>query len=136
MWGTIRENLHYGSLTLKNGVRNVCVFFFAVWHFEPGDYTGLLALMEIATRIMRDHHERSRRFVGVESVIRQLTVTTELCKRLREDNYIENAERSFGDYFSLASVQRKLLWQHEETMKKQDAEYLGKMLRFVRSWWN
>lgn len=117
---------------LRQGLSNFWRFRKSVYHFNASDYSYLLWLMADATQEMSRHHREDGVAADRDKMARQLLVVTELCKRLREGNYFMMAGYRRG----LTSAQASRVFAHSDYMAKQDVEYLGKMLRHMRSWWD
>lgn len=134
-WRTIIPNLRYFIYDVIEGSQNIKTFWLAVWRFRAFDYVGLLSLMECAARQMRDLHRDHGNTLGRERIAQQLTVVAELCRRLREDDYLENA--GYRDRRKWNTDQNKsFIVKHAQAMAKNDALYLGHMLRKVQHWWD
>lgn len=137
LWRTIWPNLQYKWYAFKHGVKNIFIFFWAVWHFDACDYTGLLELIEVAVRKMRDLHRDYGHTIDAPRVARQLTIVETLCRRLREDRYFQAA--GYGDgtrWNTLTDFEQSRVAKHSVQMAKADAIYLGKMFRFIQHWWD
>lgn len=67
--------------------------------------------------------------VNSDRYAKQLLIVQNLCRRLREDKYFENAEE--GNV-----INKNLSAQYWKRMAEQDAEYLGKMFKFLQHWWD
>lgn len=123
-WGTIWKNISHVYWDLKNGLRNIPLFFEAVWWFRAWDWTGMVELLEISAREMRDV-QTTGRHTGSERSAKQLMVIQNLCRRLREENY-----------FDMHGDEHDRTWAERVSYSgKNDAEYLGRMMRFVQYWW-
>lgn len=125
MWGTTRANLWCIYLAFKNGLENIPLFFNAVWRFRAWDWTGMVELLEISAREMRKVQEGGRH-TGSERCAKQLMIIETLCRRLREENYYE----MHGD-------RHDSIWADRVAYSvKNDAEYLARMMRYIRCWWD
>jgi hypothetical protein len=98
---SFRGNLRHPIQTMRYqwycfyfGVGNIIRFWRAVWHFDTCDYSGLMDLMRVATKTMAIHHRNHGHCVGSDRTAHQLRVVSELCKRLRDDDYAELAGHS------------------------------------------
>jgi hypothetical protein len=117
------------------GVKNLKQFFWSVWEFRKWDYTGMLSLIQIAAKDMQSCQENGIHD-GSKRYARQLLIVKELSRRLQKDNYFENA--GYGDgknWENLSDVERTLIATRASVNAKNDAEYLGKMFKFVQHWW-
>lgn len=126
MWRTIFPNLNGYLWDFRNGVKAFWMLRAGVWRFRPWDYYGLLYIMEIALKIMAESNQRHIPYVGADKDLRHMKVAAELCHRLRTEPYPE----MHGEVHDKQWAQR---WSFSE---KNDAEYLGKMLRGIKGWWN
>ncbi len=115
--------------------RNVARFGRIVWDFQRGDYSHLLQLMEVALREMRDQHRDFPITADASECAKQLTIAAELCRRIREDNYFENAGYEFTTWRSLPEAEKLRIAKHAEAMAVNDCAELGKSFRRVRHWW-
>lgn len=121
---------------LYYGVRNFWLFGQAVWHFRDWDYVGLLNFIRISTRQMAICHRDRGITVSAPKTARKLTIVSELSKRLRDEDYFVNAGYERKSWLALSDFEKTRLAKHRGYMAKQDAEYLGKMFRFVQHWWD
>lgn len=122
--------------SLRRGLRNLRTFFWAVWRFETWDYDGLLGLMEAAMLQMRNRHRTQRITADHAKLAKQLTVCTELIKRLRADNYFENAGYNGEAWRSVPQARASRIVAHATYMQKQDVDYFCRMFRNVQCWWD
>ncbi len=113
------------------GVRNVVRWFPVVWRDRDFDYSYLLEVMEFKFRSMADSFEKYSMHVGSEQDVRQLRVCAELCKRLREDEYLEK-------HWDRSTVARSKATMHRVgEIAAQDQKVLGRMIgRHLRRWWH
>lgn len=119
----------------RQGIHNLRVFGKAVWNFCSYDYTGMLKLMELAAGEMEQcqrlgHHSKSEKYA------QQLLVVRCLCHRLIDEEHFENAGVGGKDWRQKTEWERQQLARHASNMAKWDAEYLGRLLRFVQHWWD
>jgi hypothetical protein len=116
-------------------VRFLRLFAYSIWHFDTCDYAPLLRIIHVATKEMARLYREHPLVVGAEKTAKQLTVVSELCKRLEADDYFENAGHDGDSWQRLPDHRQRQIAKHAEYMAKQDTEYLGKMLTRVRYWW-
>ena len=135
-WRTWYKNAAHWVWDIRNGLRNIPIFFEAVWWFRAWDYNGLLGLIETAAKEMARGHKEYGHTVNSEKTVRQLTIVFELCRRLREDNYFENAGYQSDKWKDLPDYQRTQIVKHSAAVAKNDAIYLGKQFKFVQHWWD
>lgn len=128
---TFWKNIDHWFWDIRTGIRNLWIFFEAVWWFRSFDSSGLLELMQIATRKMADCQKRGYH-VGADKYARQLTVASELCRRLRADTYFEMS----GYRECMTDFEKGVTFKRADEVAKNDAVYLGKLFRFVQHWWD
>lgn len=116
-------------------VRFVFLFADAVWHFDTCDYAPLMRLVHVATKEMARLYKEHGHVVDSEKIARQLTVVSELCKRIEADDHFTNAGYNPKTWRDLPDCERQRIVKHTEYMAKQDAAYLGKMMARVQCWW-
>lgn len=110
------------------------MFAAAVWHWDSCDYAPTLEMMRIAfSEISRMHAERGH-LVSSEKTAKQTKIVAELCRRLGEDDYETLA--GYARYDEMNERQRQRWAIHTGYLGKQDSEYLGRMFKHVRGWWN
>lgn len=115
---------------LRFRLRNVRMFASAVWHWDSCDYSPTLEMMQIAFRAISRLHTEHGHLVSSEKTAKQTKIVAELCRRMCDDVYFNNARNAFNG----GKGQR---WaKHVDYLGKQDSEYFGRMFRFVRHWWN
>lgn len=123
------ETLYYN---LKYGIQNFRHFRKVIWRFRSWDYCFLLdVLATIATHMAHDYETEVIQSSRSRRTARELRKIAFLCKRIGDDDYIENA----GWDRNLPDAKRRRIFKHADYMAKQDIEYLGKTFRSIRSWW-
>jgi hypothetical protein len=128
---TVSRNLSHAWSDIRNGVRNLWTFRTAVWWYRSFDYSGLLELMEVALREMRNGHRDHGNTVNAQKIARQLTIAMELCRRLREDEYLDHSR-----WHKWSEDKRTRMVRHSMEQAKKDALYFGRVFRFVQHWWD
>lgn len=116
---------------LRFRLRWVRLFASAVWHWDTYDYAPTLEIMEIAFREISRLHNEHPHLVSSAKTAKQTKIVAELCRRLQADDYFDLARselRKSGDGGRWA--------KHVDYLGRQDSEYLGKMFKYVRHWWN
>jgi hypothetical protein len=132
---TVWTNITHPYYDIKNGLQNLGTFFEAVWWFRSWDWTGMVQLLEVSAREMRKQQELGIH-VGDDKQARRLLVVETLCRRLRADNYFENAGYDSEQWENVPDFERSRIAKHSGYMPQQDARYLGQMLRFLQHWWS
>lgn len=131
LWGNFRhpiETIRFQWYCFYYGICNIVRFWRVVWRFDTCDYTGLLELMQAATKQMAIDHRDHGHLVNSERTAHQLFIVSELCRRLAADDYFDLAERE---------GRKDADWSKRVGyLGKQDAEYLGRMFRHVQTWWD
>jgi hypothetical protein len=115
-------------------LRCVRLFASAVWHWDSCDYAPTLELMRIGFREMSRLHREHGHRTDSARIARKTLIVSELCRRLADDDYEMLA--GHAHYERMNERQRRRWAEHATYLAKQDAEYLGRVLRDVRSWWN
>lgn len=126
-------------------MRNVLRYLPVIWHDSEADYDGLLEFMEVKLRSMREWQKPGLTLGSVNAPkhYRQLTICSELCRRLREDDYYRNAgyagrrdpedRRDKWSAYSPAKQQR--IARHSHYMQMQDQRMLGEVMGKHLLWW-
>jgi hypothetical protein len=144
----------YGTLrSFFKSLKRTIEYIPVVWNNYDWDHVYLLKIMQYKIQRMRKHHEKVRLFVGVERTIDQLKLCEVLLDRLIKDDYTDELYKQHCDkwYPNQDIFERlknhldepverrefKQIMDHEEYMRKQDMEYLCKvMTKHYRSWWD
>lgn len=131
---TVWKNVAHWGWDIRTGLRNIPKFFSAVWGFRSWDWTGMVELLQISAREMRKAQEEGIH-VGDARESRRLRMVEELCRRLLEDSYFTKAGYDPETWQDLPDHECRRIAEHSGYMEKQDARYLGSLLRFVQHWW-
>jgi hypothetical protein len=137
-----------------------------IWKDRWWDSSFLLRIMEVKLRYDADRYKRMGTHVGNDRRVRQIRTAAILCKRLDEQdyttpwdkefeqagnnlwNYMENHTETMGSnlivHTSRGYIESKRLsdasrWaiRREDDMRKQDLEYLCKLLqKHLFKWWD
>lgn len=75
-----------------------------LWQDRDWDYSNLLLLWEKKFRRMAWHHEKYGGHVGHLDVARDLRVCADLCKRIRQDEYDEEAQKAMNEKWGKLST--------------------------------
>ena len=114
-------------------LRCVRLFASAVWHWDSCDYSPTLEMMNIAFREISRLHREHGQVVDSPRVARHTLIVAELCRRLGEGSYYDLA--GYARFDQMTDRERAAWAKHVNYLAQQDAEYLGRMFRFVRHWW-
>lgn len=121
--------------------RNLCIFHNALWRYRSWDYSGLLLLMETATKDMHECHTNHGHLMRSEDTAKELLIVSTLLKRIREDNYTDEVQgfkhvegKMFGGSFyqkpnTLPSINAKRFYKMREAVKQNDLDHLCKILK-------
>src|SRR6185437_11329080 len=134
-WRTVLKNLNHYCWDVRHACRNLWILRKGILRHRSFDYCGFLLLMEASARDMRDCHRHHGQRQYSARIDRHLTVVSELCKRLAEDYYLDRAGFMGRGWDEVEPQERSRISNHCVYLEKQDAEYLGKMMRFVQWWW-
>lgn len=122
-------------------IRNLWLFRKALWRFKAYDYTGLLMLMETATKDMHRCHRDHGHLMRSEQTAKELLVVSTLLKRMRENQYTESVQgyksaegKLFGGEFyqipnTLPSIKAKHFYKMRQNVMQNDLEQLCKILK-------
>ena len=135
--------------TIWKYFRNLYVFHKTLWNYRSWDYSGLLRLMETATKDMHECHKNYGHLMRSEQTAKELLIVSTLCKRIREDNYTDEVQgfkskegSLFGGEFyqkpnTLPSIKYKKFYRMREAVKQNDLELLCKIMsKKALSWWD
>jgi hypothetical protein len=113
----------------------------ALWSYRSWDYSGLLLLMETATKDMHECHKNYGHLVRSEDTAKELLIVSTLLKRIREDKYTDEVQgyesvegKMFGGSFyqkpnTLPSVKAKKFYKMRQAVKQSDLDCLCKILK-------
>ncbi|MNC57088.1 hypothetical protein D3C75_1067270 [compost metagenome] len=110
----------------------------------------MLMFMEIASKDMTSSHEKYSRSLNSDKVVKELKIFSELLKRVREDNYMDNKEEFMhkdgcgwmnGEFVqkpnTLPSIKAKSFYKLQRAQQTNDLKLAAKIFeRHVRSWWH
>lgn len=135
--------------TIWKFFRNIWIFRKALWAYRSWDYSGLLNLMETATKDMSNAHENHGHFVRSKDTAKELRVLSHILKRVREDNYTEDkidfVEKDgtlFGGDFvqkpnTLPSYQAKSFYKLTQKQRTDDLKLACKIIeRKLLTFWD
>lgn len=113
----------------------------ALWNYRSWDYSGLLLLMETATKDMHEYHKNHGHLMRSEDTAKELLIVSTLFKRIREDKYTDEVQgyksvegKMFGGDFyqkpnTLPSINAKKFYKLRQAVKQNDLDYLCKVLK-------
>ncbi len=147
--------------SIKNGIWNIIRWFPVIWKDRDWDYYYIFALLyhkfSNMEKFFRSDNAYSANALDVADKIR---VAKLLCKRIIDDNYVDNAlmpvEEKYGelkyhfeptnneklkamvfDEFPEERKARSKAYEHAEYMEKQDRKMLFTMLdKYIDGWWD
>jgi len=85
---------------------------------------------------MAEYHRKHGHLVRADRTGQQLAVVSQLCQRLNADEYFDKAGYDPETWRNRPDYDRHKIATHAGYMEKQDAEYLGRMFRYVGHWWD
>lgn len=130
-----------------HGLRNLRAYFPIIWNDADFDQCYLLELMEFKLGRMAKLHQNTGHLQRCLTTAKQLRVASELCRRVRVDEYCELAyarhREKWGTGWPPETIQPKeakeyrVIMEHEAYMQKQDLVYLGKLFaKHCLTWWD
>lgn len=162
-WRAVRffKRLPYNILY---GLQNLCKWFPVIWSDRDWDYVYLYKLLHFKLKNMEYHHRNYGHHVGAEKDADKIKVCKLLLKRLIDDVYYDKTylfhEKKWGElvlgcentydgsFISREKIsnsiddekenkEAKKLREHEVYLRRQDVNYLFKMLiKHVETWWD
>lgn len=139
------------NATIWKFFRSVWLFRKALWNYRSYDYSGMLHLMETATKDMSECHKNYGNLVRSDKTAKELQIVSNLLKRVREDNYTEDkidfvkTDRKgwMGGWEfvqkknTLPSYNAKSFYHLTRKQKHNDLKLVCKMLeRKMFTWWD
>lgn len=126
---TIWKNISSNIWDITYGFKNIIRWIPIIWFDRDWDWSHLAQVMEYKLRLMSIEFEFRGHLVGSKINAKRCLIAAELCKRLREDEYQERAEKEFG-------ISRCAFLISEQNTKD-DKEYLGKLIgKYLNHWWD
>src|SRR5260370_41403006 len=96
----------------------------------------MLRILATGTRQMAQSYLERRVTTDWKERGRELTIVAELCRRLAQSRYFEDAGFAHGETWEAKSgKEQDRIYKHGEYMTRQDVRYLGYMFRRLRLWW-
>ena len=137
-WRTVWKNIAHWGWNIRNGISNLFTFFETVWWFRSWDWTGTVELLRVSAKQMLIAQTIGSHHSGAEREAKHLRVVIALCDRMLADEYFQKAGylEDHEEWKKLSDFERCRIAKHSEYMSRQDAAYLGKMLRFIQYWWD
>lgn len=126
-WYGFRRNIVSCYYDIINGVKNLYRWIPIIWFDMDFDWVFLAALMEVKLRFMVKNTDYWM-VADKKKAKRNMLVCAELLKRLKNDNYYEDACKVFkGKNAALHSI----------VCMNNDQKYLGKILgKYLNHWWD
>ena len=142
------------------GIQNLWKWRKIIWQDRDWDYVYIYEMLYFKLKNMEKHIKEYGRFIGSERVVHELMVCKNLCKRLMNDDYLENAlipvEKKYGNLkyhwedsdvsgfktlvFDECKDERKArnrAYEHAGYMKRQDKRLLFDMMcKHIDGWWD
>jgi hypothetical protein len=125
---TIIPNLHSCWLDVYHGFRNIRRWLPILWFDSDFDWEFLARIMEAKLRWMAENTTHWH-VAEADRSRRQMVVCSELLRRLREDAYLDNARRFFGDQPEAYRASRR--------QARNDMAYFGRIVgKYLTHWWD
>lgn len=139
------------TATIWKFIRSLWLFRKALWNYRSWDYSGMLYLMETATKDMSECHKNYGHLVRSEQTAKELHVLSLLLKRVREDDYtkdkvdfVKTEKKGWmgGWEFvqkknTLPSRNAKSFYKLMKKQKQNDLSLACKMIeRKLQTWWD
>lgn len=126
---TLWSNLSGGWFDITNGFRNLWRWIPIIWYDADYDWEYLAAVMEFKLRAMSKRAGDARIVMSWHDTERRCLICAELLKRLRADDYFENAQIRFGN--------TGMAVKHANAVSKHDKRYLGELIgKYLDYWWD
>lgn len=110
------------------GIDNLIRWGPVIWDDVDWDWDHLTKIMEYKLGRMAIMIGDNGHHIGCERTAKQMRTCQALLKRIRADDYMENAQRSHS---------KSSLVLHSMAMEKQDMEYFGKLFgKYLKHWWD
>lgn len=160
MWNYISRKTY----NLFYRIKNLVYWFPVIWNDRNWDQYFYFTIMRHKLIAMRDFFNDDTKTMAVGNEIRakEMDLCIKLLNRILKDEYEENAfmwhDKKWGDivmnldngkvniYRPKAITENekeqelkeaKRLWNHTDNMKKQDIEYLHKIVtKYIQGWWD
>ena len=144
------------------GVQNVIKWLPVIWHDVDFDYHYLYKILHFKLKNMQEYLESDYAITAdAKKTAKQIMIAKNLCKRLIDDNYLDNALRKYETQYGSSDVisfepteneyLHQLIWnwtdekqekdfgracEHSEYMERQDIDYLFNfMKKHIQGWW-
>lgn len=138
----VLDKIRWQWLTISLGISNLWRFRKVVWRFDRCDYAHLLQLISFGAKEIASHHKEHPIVTDADRIAKELTIVSELCRRLADDDYflLASGAKDWLDVRAMLkgmnSKQKSRIFAHQEYLAKQDVAYLGKAFKRVRCWWS
>lgn len=145
------------------GVQNVIKWLPIIWHDVDCDYHYLYKILHFKLKNMQEYLESDYAVAAdAKKTARQIMTAKNLCKRLIDDDYLDNALQRYETQYGNNNVVifepmeneylHQLIWnwtdekqekdfgracEHSEYMERQDIDYLFNfMKKHIQGWWD
>lgn len=126
---TFCKNVWWIITDIRDGICNVFRWSKVIWFDSDYDWEYLAEVMEYKLRRMSKGFKEHGHHVNADLDAHRMLVCAELLKRLREDEYWQNAQIRFG--------KSTLAANHSQMVQKNDQKYLGVILgKYLNHWWD
>jgi len=123
--------------SVKYGIRNL-KHLPVIWRFRTWDYTYLLQVMGSLTYDMGLYHKKHGNLQGSEEMAKDLFRFSELCARITEDNYYEEAGWSddWRIWDNIPTEEQKQIFQMARENYKKDIGEVTQIFSRIDSFWD
>jgi hypothetical protein len=143
------------------GIENIIKWFPVIWQDRDWSQNYIYRILYYKFRNMEYHHKKYSDSVNSPEVAKELMVAKNLCKRLADGNYLENATtlhdqnfedvnmrdlfqpigNGFSKYVGDSNEERDKSFdrcgKHSDYMEDQDLEFLLNHIRkHIKGWWD
>lgn len=125
------------------GIKNLFQYLPIIWNDRDWDHYYLLHLLEYKLKRMSEYHIKHGITANKAQTARQLKICQLLCKRIKEDDYIQTIDipQEWLGYFpQLTGAQKKTItirWDKAIRQQQADIRYLTRIInKHLLSWWD
>lgn len=127
---TIYKQIKHFKYQITRGLESLIYFLPTIWKFRDWDYTYVWEMELAAIRRLRLGIEKRGSHIGYERYVRQMKDCEYLLKRLIDDNYLTDMNKTFPKFNHQSYI-------HAKYMYEQDIAYLNKLkTKYMNHWWD
>jgi len=90
------KSLYYN---IKHGLSNIIKYLPAIWHQREWSSDTTFILLHRKFELMEESFIKNSNYVKAKRDIKQIKIANNLCKRLGDDGYLDNATRRYEERF-------------------------------------